>query len=452
MDRQVPVGYAAALLASFLFGWAITPSRGAYSDPAMTMVVLGTIVVGWRYIVDFRKRVDLISVRILAPLVWGCALGMAFAAYNDAEIIIYPVKFWETGRKAQGWLMIALLGYLPSMLQRPEPRWLRHARFAFIAVCIAIAGVDTYATSPTPRIDVWTVQQQGAALLFQGKNPFVEVHQVETGPSGLTDVPYVYPPMQLYVSSIAWKLTKDVRFAMLAAAILLGVAVRAVGTRFGAKALPAIIEDAPALFIWCTPKFFFILEQSWVDPVQICWCSLVILSATYKRPWLTAVLVGLVVGAKQTMLLFAGLVGLGLRFNWKQWAVAGSVGLATVLPWMIWDFKAWKYANFDLLNSLPVRPDALTYITWVRRKFNIEIPYVLAFPGAFVVAGLAAWKGGKTLGRLAMATVASMTVFFVINKWAFANYYFTLLGLSALAAAAALSEQQGSLTPKGEGP
>ena len=442
MDRQVPVGYAAGLLASFLFGWAITPSRGAYSDPAMTMVVLATIVVGWRYIVDFKARVDLIPARVIAPLAWGCCLAMAFTAYNDAEIIIYPVKFWELGRRAQGWSLIALIAYLPSMLKWLEPRWARHLRFAFVAGCIAVAGVDTYKTSPTPQIDVWTVQQQGASVFFEGKNPFVEVHAGDTGPRSANDVPYVYPPMQLYVTSIAWKLTSDIRYAILAAAILLGFAVRAIGTRFGAKELPAILEDAPPLFIWLTPKFFFILEQAWVDPVQIFWCSVLILVAAYNRPWATAVLVGLVVGAKQTMLLFAGLIGLGLRFTWKQWIVAGSVGLATYLPWIIWDFKAWKFANFDFLNALPVRQDALTYITWVRRKFNVEIPYVLAFPGAFLVAGLAAWKGGKSLGRLTMAAVAAMTVFFVINKWAFANYYFTLLGLSALAAAAALGEPQ----------
>ncbi len=442
MERQVPVGYAAALLASFLFGWAITPSRGAYSDPAMTMVVLGTLVVGWRYIVDFKGRLDVIPARVLAPLVWACCLGMAFTAYNDGEIIIYPVKFWETGRKAQGWLLIALIGYLPSMLKWIEPRGVRHFRFAFVAVCIWLAGIDTYATSPTPRIDVWTVQQQGAAALFAGKNPFQEVHVGDTGPRTAADVPYVYPPMQLYITAPAYKLWSDVRFAILAAAILLGYAIRALATRFGAKELPAIIEDGPALFIWCTPKFFFILEQAWVDPVQLFWCSVFILSAAYNRRWLTAVLAGLVVGAKQTMLLFAGLIGLGLRFDIKQWAVAGSVALSTFLPWMIWDFKAWKHANFDFLSALPVRPDALTYITWVRRKFNVEIPYALAFPGAFGVALLAAWKSKKTLGGLTMAAVAAMTVFFVINKWAFANYYFTLLGLSALAAAAALGDSQ----------
>ena len=440
MDRQVPVGYAAALLASFLFGWAITPSRGAYSDPAMTMVVLASIVVGWRYVVDFKSRVDLLPARVLAPIAWAGCIAMAFYAYNDAEIIIYPVKYFDAGRKAQGWLMIGLLAYLPSMLKWREPRAFRHLRFAFAALCVLLAGIDVIKTSPTPRIDVWTVQQLGAKALLEGKNPYQEVHAAETGPSGLTDVPYVYPPMQIYVTAPTYALWHEVRFTMLAALILLGFAIRAVATRFGAKDLPAILEDAPALFIWCTPKLFFILEQSWVDPVQIFWCSALVLAAAYNRPWLTAVLVGLVVGAKQTMLLFAGLLGLGLRFNWRQWVIAGSVGLSTVLPWLIWDFKAWKWANFDLLNSLPVRQDALTYITWVRHKFAVEIPYQLAFPGAFGLAGLAAWKGGKTLGRVTMAAVASMTLFFVINKWAFANYYFTLASLSALAAAASLSE------------
>lgn len=430
------MGVAAALLASFLFGWAITPSRGAYSDPAMTFVVLGTIVVGWRYIVDFKGRLDTIPARVLAPLAWGCTLAMAFAAYNDSEIIIYPVKFWEQGRSAQGWLLIALLAYLPSMLKWEEPRALRHFRFVFIAVCIAIAGHDTYKTSPTPRIDVWTVQQTGASALWAGKNPYQETHVGDTGPRTANDVPYVYPPMQVYVTAPAWKLTGDTRYAILAAALLLGFALRAIGTRFGGAKLPAILEDAPALFVWCTPKFFFILEQAWVDPVQIAWVSALVLAAALNRPLLTAVLAGLVVGAKQTMLIVAGLYGFGLRFTIKQWAIAGGVAAATFLPWMIWDFGAWKHANFDFLSALPVRPDALTYVTWVQRKFGVQIPYVLAFPASAALIGLAAWKGPRTIGRLTMAVVASITIFFVINKWAFANYYFTLLGLSALAAAA----------------
>lgn len=436
MDRQVPVGAAAALLASFLFGWAITPSRGAYSDPAMTFVVLGTIVVGWRYMVDFKGRLDTIPARVLAPLAWGSVLAMAFTAYNDGELIIYPVKFWEQGRKAQGWMLLALVGYLPSMLKWGEARWLRHLRFAFVAACIAVAGHDTYKTSPTPRIDVWTVQQAGAAALLEGKNPFQEVHMGDTGPRTANDVPYVYPPMQLYVTAPAWKLTGDVRYTILTAALLLGFALRAIAKRFGADQLPAILEDAPALFVWTTPKFFFILEQAWVDPVQIAWISALVLAAALNRPTLTAVLAGLVVGAKQTMLIVAGLYGFGLRFTKQQWLIAGGVAAATFLPWTLWDFGAWKHANFDFLNALPVRPDALTYITWVQRKFGVQIPYQLAFPASAIVLGLAAWKGPRTLGRITMAVLASMTVFFVINKWAFANYYFTLLGLSALAAAA----------------
>lgn len=441
MERQIPVGYAAALLVSFLFGWAITPSRGAYSDPAMTMVVLGTIVLTWRYAVDLKRRVDLVPARVIAPLAWGATLAMAFAAYNDAEIIIYPVKFWEQGRTAQGWLLIALLAYLPSMFRWAEPRWVRHLRFAFVALCITVAGVDTYKTSPTPRIDVWTVQQQGASSLWEGKNPFQETHVRDTGPRTANDVPYVYPPMQLYVTAPAWKIWGDTRYSILIALVLLGFVIRRVATNAGAAALPAILEDAPSLFIWCTPKLFFILEQAWVDPVQIFWCAALVLALTSKRMWVAAVLAGLAVGAKQTMLVFVGLIGFGFGFTWRQWAVAGGVALSTILPWAVWDFRAWKHANFDFLSALPVRPEALTYITWVRRKFGVEIPYAIAFPGAFIVAAVAAWRCRQAPGALTMAAVASMTVFFVFNKWAFANYYFTLLSLAALAGATALGDR-----------
>jgi hypothetical protein len=435
MDKQVPVGFPAALAASFFFGWAIVSSRGAYSEPALTFVLLGTIVVGWRYAAGLRPTSEQVPVRVVAPLAWGVALSMAFYAYNDAEIIIYPVKMWELGRRAQGWLLFALLSYLPSFFPKvPDPGWLRHVRFACIALCIAAAGHDVILTSPTPHIDVWTVQQQGAHALWNGLNPFLAVHVGDTGPRTANDVPYVYPPLQLYLTALVWRLTHEVRYAMLGAILLLGLMLRVL-LRRTRRDLPAVLEDAPALFVWCTPKLFFILEQSWVDPVQVFWCTAMLTAASFRRPWLTAVMAGMVLAAKQTMLLFVGLFGLGLRFTWKQWAVTGAVALATFAPWMLWDFKALKHANFDFLAALPVRPDALTYLTWVKRKFGVQISPIFAFPAAFLITALAAWKMRRSEARLAMAAVAAFTVFFVINKWAFANYYFTLLGLSALAAA-----------------
>jgi len=330
---------------------------------------------------------------------------------------------------------VALLSYVPTFFKRvPDPKWARHLRFAFITLCIAAAGYDVIVASPMPRIDVWTVQQGGSDALWQGLNPFAAVHVGDTGPRSASDVPFVYPPMQLYVSALAWRIAHDVRFAMLTSLLLAGWLLRILVIR-SKKDVPAILEDAPALFVWCTPKLFFILEQSWVDPVQVMWCTALLTAASLKKPWLTAVVAGVVLAAKQTMLFFVGLVGLGLRFNWKQWAVVGGVTLATYAPWLIWDFKAWKHANFDFVNALPVRPDALTYITWLKRKTGVDFPPVLAFPAAIAVAGFAAWKMRQSIARLAMAAVATYTIFFVINKWAFANYYFTLLSLSALAAA-----------------
>jgi hypothetical protein len=329
----------------------------------------------------------------------------------------------------------------------PDLRSVRHLRFAFVAACIVAAGIDTYKTSPTPRIDVWTVQQQGDAALAKGLNPFQQVAAGDTGPRTANDVPYVYPPMQLYVTLPTWLAFNDSRYTMLIATILLGFMLRLIVAKLGGKELPAIIEDGPALFVWCTPKLFFILEQAWVDPVQIAWCTALVLSAVYRRPMVMAVIAGCVLGAKQTMFLFVGLFGLSMRFTLRQWATTLGVAVASYLPWLVWDFRAVKHANFDFLNALPLRPDALTFITWVKHKFDVDVPPIFAFPASFVLTGLAAWKMPGTRARVTIATVATVTVFFIINKWAFANYYFTLLGLSALAAAASLDDEGGSPAP-----
>jgi hypothetical protein len=452
MERSVPVGFAAGLYASCLFGCAIIPSRGGYSDQAMTMVLLASIVIGWRYVAAFKPGRDQVPAKVVAPLAWVLAMAMALFAYCGGQELLYPARAWELGHLAQGGLLLGLAAYLPGFVPRaPDPRWLRQLRFAFVALCVAAAGVDTYRASPAPAIDVWTVQQQGAEALAQGKNPYQVVAQGDTGPREAADVPYVYPPMQLYATLPAWLAFKETRYTMLAATLLLGLLLRAIVSRLGGRTLPAILEDGPALFVWCTPKLYFILEQGWVDPVQLAWCAALVAAAVWRKPMLMAVLAGCVLGAKQTMFLFVGLFGLSLRFTWRQWATVGAVALASYLPWVLWDFRAVKRANFDFLAALPLRADALTYITWVKHKTGLNVPPALAFPAAFALSGLAAWKLPRGLAPVTLATVAAVTAFFTLNKWAFANYYFTLLGLSALAAAAAFDDPVQTAPAPGQG-
>ena len=428
---------------------AIVPSWGGYSDAAVTWVILGLLVVCGLFWSTRREVTWALPVRFIAPAAWLglCALS-GFAALIP-NLLLYGGSDWSSGQLTL-WGRCFLVVTYGFGLKFPEARWVRHLRFAALAATVGVMGVQVITLSPAPLIDVWTVQQRGAESLLAGGNPFHDVHLQDTGPRVASDVPYVYPPMHLYVSSLAWALTQDVRFGSVFALILLGFAVRALARKHAGEArLPAILEDAPALFIWCTPMLAFIVEQGWIDPLQLCWCGAVLLA--WKRPWLLAVLAGCLLGAKQTMALMVVPVGLALRLNFRQWLVIGVVWLIPLLPWLILDAAAYKHANFDFLNALPVRDDALTVVVWAQRRLHLPIPWAVGFGFAALVIGLAGVRGPQTISRAAITVLTAMTFFFVFNKWAFANYYFTLLSLAALAAAANLKLTE-SIAPAGDAP
>lgn len=433
----LPQGSAWMLFAGFAFGWVVVYSRGAYSEPALVFVLMAFFALMIRWSTQLRREEQAEGSTALAPLIWLTAFAFAFFSWNDIEAIIYPMAPFKTGRLGQALLLIGLLTYLPFLTGRwNEHRFLRLGRFIALAGALAVAGQGVITSSPTPYIDVWTVQQGGADALAHGHNPYTAVAVRDTGPREGVDVPYVYPPTQVLLTLPAYVLGKDVRYTMLAALLLTGFALRFIVRRSG-RALPAIVEDGPALVLWTMPKMLFILEQAWVDPVQLMLLCAAAASVLTKRPILIAVAFGVVLTAKQTMFWAVGLGGVFLRFTKKQWLIVAAVGGLVVLPFAIADFVRLKHSLFDFVNALPDRPDALTFNNWVFRKYAVMVPTSLAFPFAGLVAIVSALKMPRTLQHWALATAATYTVFFVFNKWAFANYYFTLGGLAALAAACA---------------
>jgi hypothetical protein len=443
--RALPFGFAPMLLVSFIFGLEITFGNGSYSDAALaySLIAFGVIVF---CLVESGRTHDTNgrATKLVFLLIWLGLVAITFFAWNDEVPIIYPMRPWARGRHAQLGILLLLATYVPFLSGRlREPRWLRLSRFAGFAAMVTIAGVDVLQASPYPRIDVWTVQQAGADALLHHKNPYTAVAERDTGPRVAEDVPYVYPPTQIYLTLPAYALGKDVRFTMVAALVLAGIGMRFIAG--GAKpSYPAIAEDAPSLYMWLMTKLFFIVEQSWVDPVQIMLLTTTYVAYVARFPALiTAALLGVVLSAKQTMFWAVGLTGVILRFDKKQWLTTGAVGAAMVAPFVWLDFRALKHANFDFVSHLPSRSDALTFNSWYLRKFGTELPGVIGFLLAGIVCGYSMWRfrgsvGRLGLGRLGIALASTYAFFFAFNKWAFANYYFTMASLAALAAAMAL--------------
>lgn len=441
-SAPLPARFGLAVVAAFAFALTNTFSRGAYSEHALQFVVLALLVLVGAFAVGLRKRPDaLLSTGATLGLVWAGLFMMQWNAWNDPSIVIYAQREWSTGRTVEVCSMLLLATYLPALyLGKSEPRIARDARIALFAALVLMGGVATYHVSPRPAIDVWTVQQAGADALLRGANPFTATAVTDTAPGVARDnVPYVYPPMQIYLTLPAYALFKDVRYTMLAAVIVAGLAMRGIAKRSG-RELPALAEDAALLALWLSPKLFFILEQAWIDPAQIA----LICAATWlqlRRPGVaSAILWGVVFAAKQTMFWLIPLAGFTFRFRLRDWIIAGATTVAAYLPFMVWDFAAWKYSNFDFLTGLPARNDALSLTNWAQRKFGEPLTGRAAFPMTAIVVALSSWRDRGAPQRFGVALAAAYTIFFIFNKWAFANYYYSLLGLSCLAAALAFHE------------
>ena len=445
-QERIPPAFGFALLVSFLYSLSIAYSSGLYSDSALTMVLMALCVLIFQYRQMFLPELPPFPASLpMKGLIWTGLLGLIFTSWNDGRPLFYAVKPLGSARVAQAAIMLTLFSYLPAMVTRwREPAMLRHLRVFALGGMVLVAGIDVFKSSPQPHIDVWTAQQQGAALLLEGKNPYQHLALPDTDPIRHAHfVPYAYLPSQLLFTLPAFRLAGDVRYAMLVALLIAGATLRRV-VQMAPRPLPALYEDAPTLFIWLSPKLFFILEQAWVDPLQIMLISLTVAAHVSKRPILAAVLMGLTLTAKQTMFWMVGLGGLMLGFTVRQWLITMAIGAVPVLPFALWDFGALKHAIFDFFSELPARRDALTLTNWVWFKFAVSLSPRWAFLGAAGVVGLSVWKLRGSIARFGVAVVLTYSIFFVINKWAFANYYFLLMALAALAAACAFHGESGT--------
>jgi hypothetical protein len=450
----LPEDYRWMLVTSTALGIAIAIHHGRWSGPAFAVLVVPFVLVAWRFAVAMRDRgvASAAPSGTIAGLVLALLATMPVTALLDRTIIPEPaVLSWTVGRVAQGLFLVLLATYVPFLSGRREPERLKTARFVGFGVLVCVAGLAVIRVSPTPDIDVWTIQTRGAEVMLEGKNPYVYATVPDTDPETEFTVPYCYPPFAVYSGTSARAVGGDIRHSLLAALVVSGIAMRFIARRRRKDAaetpLPSILEDGPALFFWLAPPLFMILDRSWIDPLQIMLVSLGLAAFVSGRLTLAAVLFGIVASSKQSMFWVVPLAGIILRFDWRRWLVMGVAALVPVLPFVLWDFRALKYANFDFMTGLPGRHDGLCFSAWWSRALGSTFPPQLTFVLSAAAAAGACLRTPRTdpdrsrfapLG-FARALVATYFAFFFFNRWAFANYYFLVIGFACLAAAAAVS-------------
>jgi hypothetical protein len=449
---ELPRGYVLALATSAALSIAILPTRGMYRADAMVFlfVALGLVLLQLPALVArsrglapanananaSRAASRAPSVRQRAVVLGSFVTLAGFTGIQlvDQKLLANAHESWWTVRV----LLAIQLGLLASYLAPPsgdrarDARW-RTTRFALLGAVTLLAALEAIRLVPTPPIDVWDVQMQGARALLHGQNPFEVVKVRDTAPgSTRMDIPYVYPPLQLLLT-IPSVLLGDARYTMALAVVAIGFAVRSVARSSG-RALHPLVEDAPALFVWFSPKLLHVIEQAWIDPVQVALIAAAAALAFRRRRIGAALVLGLVLASKQSMFWVFPIMAVAFGFTLRELALAVAVPAIVYAPFALWNFDALAFANVGIQVSLAPRDDALTFVVWARRVLGIAIPPATGFVLALVVV-IAVFVRRRRPALYGVAVATTYFVFFAFNKWAFANYYFLIGSAFALGAA-----------------
>ncbi len=335
--------------------------------------------------------------------------------------------------------------------------------------------------APSPRIDVFGLQQRGAELLLSGQNPYSALYPNPYDPVETTQffghwVPaldhYPYPPLSLALSTLSFRLLGDVRWLFLLAHLLVAGVLYRLGQRRSDAGKTWDRGLALACLHLLHPRGFLVIEQSWTEPLLAAAIALWVgqrvgrvpsahASPTTTEPaapsfrWLAdALLFGVALACKQYALLLLLPLCIPSRHahftpGWSRpqrlrWLLVCLLPLvASYLPFAL--AAPADFVEDVVLFQLrqPFRAEALSLPALLYALSDLKLPGATAALGlALPLWYFARRKPGSlpsgTGGFLLLASLLYLG-FFATAKQAFCNYYY-LLGVLLLLTLAQLRE------------
>jgi hypothetical protein len=354
------------------------------------------------------------------PLGWALAVALVLGLLSSPGIYLQGEWFDALWRVGAG----VTLGLTLAETISGGRGTFFPALFAFGVVFAFVMRILMLTASPEPMIDVFTMFQDSARHLFEGLNPYstpVEdayAHVNRTRDFGYSIFGYAYMPLNLLIEAPFWRLLHDVRAAHIACEM---VAVAAI-FRAGHGAMRT--RWAILLFLFM-PRGLFVIEQAWTEPMIVALFALAALGVERRpgSPWL-AVAFGLMLSLKQYLVFFI-LHGLMVERRFSRIALAGAAAFATLIPFLIWDWRS--LLDYGLLFQLRTtfRPDALTLSALLYQWGGVEISKWVSASVGLVVGGVtfAVLRDQGPAGWRLSAILTTLSIF-MFGSQGFANYYY----------------------------
>jgi hypothetical protein len=286
---------------------------------------------------------------------------------------------------------------------------------------------------PNTAVDTFTVSQESAQHLLEGKNPYnTPVSEAERGTNrfGYLVRAYDYLPANLYLQTAAYGLTGDVRYVYVFAEAVVALAVWLLARRRWEE---GVAELVCLLFLY-HPCGLFVLEQAWTDPLILLAFALYLLLREGRRDSLASAAYGYMLSLKQYLVFFF-VQWFFLERRWRQVLIAVAVGGLTAAPFLIADWRSFvREGVLFVVLEVPFRPDSLTLFGFLWERFGIQPPPAWSFTVGLLITVilLVPLRRMPRLRGYLFAVTTTTFGLFLFGSQAFCNYYYTVGGLLLL--------------------
>jgi hypothetical protein len=249
---------------------------------------------------------------------------------------------------------------------------------------------------------------------------------------------FPYPPLTLYLATLG-QLFGDPRYAHLTC--------MALAAGLMAYMHPGRLAAGAAALFLLTPRTLVVLQMGWTEPMLVFLLAATVFAAR-RYPRAVPYLLGCLLVIKQYMIFVVPLIVLLTPLRGRALLSfllrAAVVAAVLTLPLFLIDPHAFLWSVVKLQFYQPFRMDALSYLPWWVARGHAPPPVAVAFAAAGVAILLSLWRAPRTPAGFATSVAFVYCVFFALNKQAFVNYYYFVVGALCVALAAHAGDEAGA--------
>ena len=309
------------------------------------------------------------------------------------------------------------------------------ARFAILSLAalsiVGVFGLMHIEATGTTGFDVFHLHVAAADALVDGENPYTDAVTVPDGsPNAQADdviEGYVYPPISMIGYAVGSWLSPNARYMSLVAwLVVLGILGFRATTNRSARDLHVM------MLLASVPGLWLVIRAAWTEPLSLMFMAVgVVLWA--NRGWSGAAIGGML-ASKQYFLITAPILLLHRDRGWLRRLAAGAIVLAvTIVPFLVWDASAFWVSVVEFHLSTQPRPDSSNLVGLMALLGTEWVPPTAVLAVLGLAAAFWAAFGSTTRRSFVLAGAFPLAVSFLLTSQTFANYWFLVFGLCALA-------------------